>query len=477
MLKQFNQVKLSSTGSNEIFRLFDKFHLRKTLTKCKIVKEKGHEVTEMLFVMLLIILENCNSVFSGIVKNNAKNLKTPINDMLNNTEYNWRNYLYKIAKCFSQLCPNSNINDWSLSIDDTSKVKTGHKTQNSSWFHDHCNNTHFKGFQNITAALSNGRTAIPIDFELKIGKKRTKHSRTEKYLKGTHAHQRVCFAKKKKTSIVMQMIKRALQRKFKFKYILWDSWFNNSEVYSFLYSVIIPKGIVLISMLKRGNSKYKYGQKYLTVNELYDFAGKWNKDNRSGIKFKNIEVELLDASSHRFIKNRSTIGKIKICFFKYPKVRNWKCILSTDLDLEEMDVLKVYLRRWSIECIFKEIKQYFGYSQSKSSNYIAMISDLTIRYSFYIMFCYLKEVQNNKPLGQLLTEFYQELFELWLFEFIELMCMRYVHEFIDYALKSGYSKLEDLKKNLEKTLHDFFEQKYIPDKITDSDKHEFRKTA
>ncbi len=477
MLKDFNQVKLSSTGSNEIFKLFKLFNISRNLSKCKIVKGKGHEISEMLFVMLILILENCNSIFSGVVKNNIANLKTPIHDMLNNCEYNWRNFLYLIAKCFTTLCPNPNIEDCSLIFDDTSKVKTGKKTQNSSWFHDHSNNTHFKGFQNITAAFSNGRTAIPIDFEFKIGKKRTKHSRTEKYLKGTHAHQRVRFAKKKKTEIVMQMINRASQRNFKFKYILWDSWFNNSEVYSFIFSKIAPKGIVLISMLKRGNTKYKYGQRFLTVKELYRVVGKWNRDKKSGIKFKSIEVELIDPSSNRLIKNRSTIGKIKICFFKYPNVRNWKCLLSTDLDLEEMDILKVYLRRWSIECIFKEIKQYFGYSQSKSSNYIAMISDLTIRYSFYIMFCYKKEKQNNKPIGQLLTEFYQELFELWLYEIIELMCIRYIHEFIDYALKSGFNNLEDLKKNLENTLHHFFEQKHILDKITDSDKHEFRKTA
>jgi len=71
------------------------------------------------------------------------------------------------------------------------------------------------------------------------------------------------------------------------------------------------------------------------------------------------------------------------------------------------------MRRWSIECIFKEIRQYFGYNQSKSSNYAAMVADLTIRYVFYIMFCYRKEQNNYKPMGQIVADFYQELFELW----------------------------------------------------------------
>ena len=114
-------------------------------------------------------------------------------------------------------------------------------------------------------------------------------------------------------------------------------------------------------------------------------------DARSGIKFKTLIVEYLDVSSSQKLEERSTIIKAKICFFKYPGCRKWKVILSTNLELTAMEVLKLYLQRWSIECLFKEIKQYFGYDQSKSSNYYAMVSDLSIRYAFYIMFCSKRE--------------------------------------------------------------------------------------
>ena len=38
-----------------------------------------------------------------------------------------------------------------------------------------------------------------------------------------------------------------------------------------------------------------------------------------------------------------------------------------------MDNLSIYLRRWSIEVIFKDLKQYFGYDQIKSSEYVQQI--------------------------------------------------------------------------------------------------------
>ena len=477
MIKQFNQVKLSRVGSKNVFDLFKTFSLEAILSQSKIVKLKGHKISEMLFFFLVIILENSNSVFSGIVKNQTLNLKTPINDMLNNSHYNWRNLLYRIAKRFCQLCLASRPDDCSLIFDDTSKVKTGHKTQNLSWFYDHSKSSYFKGYQNITAAWTNGKTAIPIDFELKIGKKRTKHSRKVNYHAGTHTEQRVRFARQKKTDIVLRMIKRANQRKILFKYILWDSWYNCSKSFSFVFEKLVPAGKVLISMLKNGSQKYKYGERFLSLKELYRRARKWHHDTVSGIKYKSLEIELLDVSSAYKIEERAVIGKVKVCFFKYPNVKRWKAIISTDTNLSEMEVLKIYLRRWGIECIFKEIRQYFGYDQSKSSNYAAMIADLTIRYAFYTMFCYQKEQNNNKPMGQIVLEFYQELFDMWLNAFVEIMFMRYAKDFVDYAIELGYSNLFDLRKNIDKLIQEFFEREVWLDKITEADNKELRKSA
>ena len=94
MLKQFNQVKMSSVRSRKVFDLFALFKLRTILRKSGIVKTKGHQVQEMLFFFLTIILEGRSSLYNGLIHNNITSMKTPINDMLNNPKYNWRKLLY-----------------------------------------------------------------------------------------------------------------------------------------------------------------------------------------------------------------------------------------------------------------------------------------------------------------------------------------------------------------------------------------------
>ncbi|MDP8268464.1 MAG: transposase, partial [Candidatus Tenebribacter davisii] len=364
-----------------------------------------------------------------------------------------------------------------LIIDDTSKTKSGRKVQWLSWFYDHSKSQYFTGFQNILCAYTNGRTAIPIDFEFKIGKSKVKHYTKSNYKEGTHAEQRVRFAKQKKIDIAIQMIKRAFQRNFQFQYILWDSWYNSSTALEYISEVVAKKGVNLISMLKNGNTKYKYKNGFFDLKELYHKAGKWETNRKTGIKSKSIIVEYMDASQTNKLSEREELITIKIAFYKYPHVKKWKAILSTDLELEPTEILHFYLRRWSIECIFRELKQYFGYNQSKSSNYIVMIADFTIRCGFFIMFCHIREIENHKPMCQLLLEFYEELFDEWLDNYIKLQMQKEIENVLLYAKGLGMQSLDELILNLDNVMKRFFDEVFLPDKISEADKQAKRRIA
>lgn len=475
MLKEYKQVKVSSLNSGIILDLFQLFKLESLLNKVGIKKEKGYSISEMLMVFMIVIIESKKSLFSGIKFNNLTKLKTPINDMLNNPNYKWRNLLYKINTMFIKLC--NDTNDCCFIVDDTCKKKTGRKGEYLSWFFDHCSGTYFRGYQNITAVWCNTKSAIVTDFEFKIGKKKTKDSPRPRYHKSTHVEQRNRFAKETKTKIVIKMINRALQRKLPFKYILWDSWFNNNTSYKYIFEILVPMGKTLISMLKNGAQKYRYGNKDFNLKELSKKCGKWKLNKNTGIKTKSIIVYILDTTSSKKISERTTIGKIKICFFKYPHVKRWKAILSTDLQLSEEEVLKIYLRRWSIECIFKEVKQYFGYDQSKSSKYCAMVADLTIRYMFYNMLCFKKKQDGHASMEQLLIDFCEQLEETFLTNFINIIIVQQMKKLIDYGIANGYNNLIDFRNDIDIILRKFFEKEIIIDKITEADNQYFRKVA
>jgi hypothetical protein len=393
--------------------------------------------------------------------------------MLNSEHYNWRNLLYRVSAMFKSLCPVRDGDISVLIIDDTAKEKTGHKGENTSWFVNHSTKSYYKGFQVILSAWSNGRTLIPLDFELKIGKSKVKRSKKGRYRKGSHTEQRQRMAKQSKIKISLQLIKRGIQRGFKFKYLLWDSWYNSSESLAFVFHKLVSKGIHLVSMVKRDRQKYLYEGNYYTIKGLHRLSGKMRKDPITDVKFKSIIVSLSDKRKHHSNESIKPLGEVRMCFYRYPNCKKYKVIITTDTKLAELEVLSLYLQRWAIEVLFKDLKQHFGYDQSKSSKYAPQIADLTIRCVFYTMFCYLKDNSEGKSTEQIMFEFYREMQESCLDIFSQLVFYKEAHSFFDYLIKKGYKNLDEVRSDLDTLLHNFFEQKWGDYKIDELDNLDF----
>lgn len=469
-MAQFSQVKTSSLVQSNVSFLFKRFRLIQILRQSYISKEKGHPVEYMLNLMLIIVLQGSRSLYSGMASLQASRLKSPLNSMLNNEFYNWRNLLYRISSRFAKLCSTPEGKISALIIDDTAKEKTGRRVENSSWFVDHCRKAYYMGYQTIMAAWHNGVVTIPLDFELKIGKSRIKHANKSHYHKGTHTEQRQRMAKQKKTKIAESFIRRAIQRGFRFRYLLWDSWYNNSSSLSFVFGTLRNKGIDLVAMVKRDGQRYLWGDKFVTVKELYRKAGKWQHNQSTGIMYKSVLVGVLDKHSATQPELQTVLGYVRMCFFRYPQHKRYKALICTEVSLGEMDILSIYLRRWSIEVVFKDLKQYFGYDQSKSSKYAPQIADLTIRCMFYVMFCSLKYDYPSKSTQQLLIEFYSEMEDNWLDIFCSLVFINNAKRLLEYALSLGYSGLAQLLNDYDLVLKRFMNWQWYDNEIEEVDK-------
>ncbi len=315
------------------------------LRYCGIGKDKGHPIEYLLYLMPIIMLEGSRSMFSGIVNLQAVKLKSPLNSMLNNEFYNWRNLLYRISCRFTTLCPTLNGKISALIIDDTAKEKTGRQVENRSWFVDHCRKAYYMGYQTIMSAWHNGVVTIPLDFELKIGKARIKHAQKSNYHKGTHTENRQRSAKQKKTKIAESFIRRAMQRGFRFRYLLWVSWYNNSGSLRFVFGTLRSKGIDLVAMVKRDGQKYLREDSLLSVKELYRKSGKWQPNKATGILYKSVVVAVLDKQSSSQPELQTILGYVRMCFFRYPQHKRYKALICTDVNLDKMNILSIYLRR------------------------------------------------------------------------------------------------------------------------------------
>ena len=476
MLALFNQIKLSSIDFSSISSLFKSLKVDQALKKSNIVKKRGYPVKELLSILILITIQQNKSIFSGLRESHCTKLKTPVNDLLNNPNYNWRNFLYLIAKQFMNLCPGEGSKY--LIFDDTAKEKSGSMGEYIRWFYNHASNSFFKGYQHIQMAWYNNQTVIPVDSELKIGTSIVKHSRVGKYQKGTHIEQRIRFSKKAKNDIVIQMIKRALQRNVKFDYVLWDSWFNSSKTLNFIFNTLVPRQIHLISMLRNDSTNYRFNgtdkSHNLPLKGLRKKAGKWVTDERTGIKVKTIIVDCLDVKSNHKISKRTSHGTAKIAYFKYPNVKHVKAIISTNLELTGMEILGHYLKRWSIECLFKDLKQYHGYNQNKGSKYSALVADHTIRLATYIIFCLKKEQENRhvrqkkkKTTMQIFIDFKEELLEITIKKVIKSCLTENLMSFLQYLFDSGILTIEEAIRKSGTLIAMFFYEKDYHEKIED----------
>ncbi|MCD4818379.1 MAG: hypothetical protein K8S23_06785 [Candidatus Cloacimonetes bacterium] len=464
--KFIGQVKLENVTLKVSETLFKKFKLEKLLKECEITKDKGSPIILLLTIMLLTMLSGSRSVYCGIKNSLWKKYKNPISTMLNNAYYDWDKLLYKIAIIYSKLHSNK-ADEFSIIFDDSSKKKFGFKTEFSGIFWDHCSKNIFWGFQNVVMGFYDGVRCIPLAFASKIGKKKIKKAKRAKAPRGSRIAKKITLSKKQKNEICIEMLKEAIKQKIRFAKVIWDTWFTNNTTMSYVFGELVPRGIHMVGMLKKSAQKFKLNDLFLDFKELYHKAGVWQIDEETGIKFKTIIVGLLDTKSAHRIKDRTVLGQIKICFYRYPGVRKYKMIITTDLKLSALEVLSVYLRRWSIEVMFRDLKMYFGYDQYKTSKYCAMNSDLSIRCIFYILFCHRKEMENYKSTEECVFNFFNEISELVFYEIIELVLKKKLFNLLDKAEQMGYKTISELKANLDNFLELYFKNEWYVDKIVD----------
>jgi len=238
------------------------------------------------------------------------------------------------------------------------------------------------------AALKYAETedkAIELRYELKETKKRypeyglTKNQMSEQFRKLRNAQtpgaQRVEEADMKKTTCMMDMIKRAIRRGFQADYVLTDSWFCSLDLIKLIASLNKKHNINLLTMAKMGINRYQ-----LTSN---------NQSYNAHELLTKFERKAINARSHKakYFKVAVTYGGIRINLFfvKMGRGNSWKLLITTDLTMGFQKLMNIYQIRWSIEVFFRESKQYLNLGKCKSTCFDAQIADTTISMVQYVI--------------------------------------------------------------------------------------------
>ncbi|GIO70473.1 hypothetical protein J21TS3_52940 [Paenibacillus cookii] len=217
----------------------------------------------------------------------------------------------------------------------------------------------------------------------------------ERLSKRTQGYKRRIEALSRKPDAVAALLDRAIQAGFSADFVLMDSWFTQAP----LLRELMAKGLHVIGMVKAMKQRYRFDGKSLTLHELYALLPKQkNKEILGSVIVQTacgLPIKLV------FVQNRH-------------RRRDWLVLLSTDLTLEEAEIVRIYGMRWSIETFFKFAKSYLKLgTEFQGRSFDMLISHTTIVFTRYLVMEWERRHNNDaRSLGGLFFLFSDEVRDL-----------------------------------------------------------------
>ncbi len=252
-----------------------------------------------------------------------------------------------------------------LIIDDTIAQKSGKKIPGCSWYKDHAQNmANVFGHQWVLSALLYKDFLLPLWAKLY-------------HPKGA----RGCGRFQTKITMAKEIIK-ALRIPIPCKlYILVDSWYWAKE----LAQCCRKYGYHMISQLKSTSVLWMHGKKTkVTTLSTLDSAYREVSLFLYG-KNKTLKVA-------RFVGTIKGLGKVAVVVVK-EKRKKTSYLVSTNLHLSAIDIIKYYAKRWKIEQMIKDLKQRLGLGDYQVRNLQAIQRHVALSLLSYTLLALLKILQ------------------------------------------------------------------------------------
>ena len=434
-----NHIKIASQTQADVY-IFDKiddffkrFHILTMLHNCGVRKRHGHSVRSLIKPIFSLPFFGKN-FFRGIVINDDASFgKDAAYDLLKGAQSNWRRVLLtlgvRLYRFFNRLT--SDERESVLIIDDSTYDRSRSKmVELLTRVKDHTTGRFIKGFRMLTLCWSDGISCLPLDFALLSSTDAAKRccEATKIVDKRCCAYKRREEATIKSTALLADMVKRALAAGIKARYVLMDSWFGMPAII-----VSVCQYLPVICMVKK------------TPKVLY-----WFEDRRCDLmtiyrhlKKRRGRAKIL-ASVIVTIKDDQ---KAKLVFVRDRRKKDWLALLSTDINLSDEDIVRIYGKRWDIEVFFKMAKQHLKLAKEiQCRDYDALIAHTTIVFMRYMFLAYQCRLEtDHRTFGDLFYACCDELSDI---SFIEALYR---------ILTLAADRLREMSAFCEETARTFFD--------------------
>lgn len=375
-------MKAENRSANAVQQFFKEHKIGQKMRQSNFSKQKGFLCTDLLqfLVMLVFTGKNLFRYLQSDVRS-ASFGKDSIYRFLNDCHYNWRKFLLLVSSQIikTRIVPLTSEKRINVFIIDDSLFSRARSkaVELLARVKDHVENRYVRGFRMLTLGWSDGNTFIPLAFSLLSSEK--EHNRlcsiNESIDKRTNGYQRRKEAISKSTDVLIELLRQARTYMVPASYLLFDSWFAFPNLIRKIWNLYQLHTICMLKAMPK--VYYQYQGKSLNLNQLYKTIRK--KRGRAKI-LASIVVSIGQMENGDQLQARIVFVRDR------RRSKKWLALLSTDTELPEEEVVRIYGKRWNIEVFFKMSKSYLRLAKEfQTRSYDAMIAHTAIVFIRYIM--------------------------------------------------------------------------------------------
>ena len=398
---------------NAISSFFSRFKIGNLLRACNAQKEKGVPVTRIFKYKLCNVFTGRSMYMQQRTGSFHESFsKNTFYRFLNSTKTNWLKFTTLLSKAVADtiepLTGSDRIN--TFVVDDSLFERTScKKTELGSKVFDHASMRYTKGYRLMTLGWTDGNTFLPINSSLLASSKTSNLIGPQQHHDGRSlAGQRRKLAQMKGTSVMVELLKTALNAGYKADYVLYDSWFSNPA------QLVAVKNLELnsIAMIKKSSRiRYEYEGQMLSIKKIYGICKK-----RRGRSRYLLSVNVMIG------KEQKIPAKI-VCVRNKRNKKDWIAFICTNPDLSEEEIIRIYGKRWQIEVFFKTCKSYLNLvGECHSLSYDALTAHVAIVFARYMMLALeQRKDEDHRTLGEIFFFLTDELADITFGESLQII--------------------------------------------------------
>jgi len=378
------------------------------------------QVFQLLLVCPCFMIRNPFNIYGSPLGGKLGCRKDVFYEFLNDGRTDWRKLVYHIVcQLWTKVTIRSDhkSDDTCLMVDDTDFPKTGRHMENIGRVHSHLEHRSILGFKALFLGITDGISQMLLDFCI-LGEKGRKgnYGMSGKELsrrysierdEDTAIQTRLDEYSTSKIDLTIEMIRRAVKHKIRFRYVLADSWFTCAKIVRFIRSRHIKCDYIgMIKVGEEGKTKYRFERKDLTAPAIIKRLDKRGEKKYSRkLRCWYMSADVVFADTH-----------VRLFFIRRSKRGPWSGLLTTDLSLGFFETYRIYSRRWSQEVIFKESKGLLGLGKCQSANFAAQIASTSLVALQYNILSAVKRFMDYETIGELFRQVNQDSHELTISE-------------------------------------------------------------